>query len=205
MAHINLLPINYRRRTLTWVRLRQWLVAWLLAWTTLVPAWWIKDRERRAAQSAMEPLEHEFAAVMKLQAENRRMLAKLNDVGTRETLLGELQAEPPPLLSVALVSRSARNSGGELFVDHLTYDSHYAQRQLYERQKKDPQRAKILPEQVIHRDLVLTGLGVNNLAIAAFVVALRDAGVFNRVDLKSAVQSADSDRPAIQYLVECRF
>jgi Tfp pilus assembly protein PilN len=203
MAHLNLLPYGFRRRTLVTSHLRQWVIACAVAWVALVPTWWLKQSKRQAAIAALDPLEQNYALLTKLQAENRQMKARLNDVGTRETLFGELQAEPPSLATIALVSQSARGSAGQLVVEHLAYDSHYAERQQLEQRKKDPKASKELARQTIDRELTLIGVGMHNLAIAGFVVALRDSAAFQRVDLKSAVQDPQGGR--IKYQVQCHF
>ena len=53
--------------------------------------------------------------------------------------------------------------------------------------------------------LTLRGIGADNLAVAEFVVGLREAGVFERVDLKSAAESESTRSHTTVYQVECGF
>jgi hypothetical protein len=47
------------------------------------------------------------------------------------------------------------------------------------------------------------GEALDNLAIATFVAALRDTGLFRRVELKSSIGSKSPDSRAHAYSVEC--
>ena len=53
--------------------------------------------------------------------------------------------------------------------------------------------------------VTLQGIGVNNLAVARFVVALRETKAFDRVELKSSAETGSADSPACSYLVECSY
>jgi hypothetical protein len=53
--------------------------------------------------------------------------------------------------------------------------------------------------------LSLRGTGLDNLAVAKFVVALRSTGAFSQVDLKSSVGNKTEGEQERSFLVECQY
>jgi hypothetical protein len=53
--------------------------------------------------------------------------------------------------------------------------------------------------------LRLEGLGVDDLAVARFVLALRSSGRFDRVMLKSSANTAGTGIDVREFLVECEY
>ena len=53
--------------------------------------------------------------------------------------------------------------------------------------------------------LTLKGIALDDLAVAQFIVALRDTGVFHAVELKSSLVTQLAGGPAREYFVECTY
>jgi len=201
--HVNLLPWEYRRRRLTLYRLRRWAAVWLVCLLAEGGLWWVQGDRHEAVQQRLVTLERDFSSVSRLQLDNGRMRARLTDLSKRETLLGQLQSEPAPLLMVGLASQSARDCAGRVCIDHMQYASATPA-------ANDPPPAKggkkeVAPLPPAERGkLTLAGRGLDSLAVSKFVVGLRDSGVFERVELKSAVgDSAASGTHGYTYALEC--
>jgi Tfp pilus assembly protein PilN len=202
MSRINLLPRQYRLQSLLWTRLREWAVMCAVCWTILLPAWWIKQSEFETAAESLDPLEQSYASLVQLQADNRRMRIRLNDVGNQENVLGGLQSEPPALATVAATSSSARRGQGRVWLQELSYVS---RRELAPVVNSADRKAQASKAPVIVRELSLKGIGRDNIAISKFVLALRSTGLFAQVDLKAAILGAQPDSNEITYQVDCRF
>lgn len=204
--HINLLPWHYRRRCLLRRRLRQWSIAWAIVALSLA-AGWLDQRERwHAALSQLEMHEVRYDEVRAVKSEIARLAAQQQSVGKQQDLVSQLQQTPPPLLTLALVSASAAKCEGRVAVARLAYSE--------ETPVAGPAPAAPAPpggqtplaaatRPAYRGRLTIDGIGADNVAIAEFVLGLRESGVFERVDLKSAAASTSRDLSVTAYQVEC--
>ena len=205
--HINLLTLNYRRRCLVHRRLRQWSIAWAVVAAALLGGWLAERSRWLAVMEDAEIHEQRYDEVRALRGEIARLTAQKKGLGNQQALVGRLAQAPPPLLPVALVSASAGKCQGRVAVRRLVYN-----------QEAVPQAAASPPvaPTVARPDdrsaedrnrqsarLTLEGVGIDNVAIAEFVVGLRESGVFDRVDLKSAAASLTQAGIVTAYQVEC--
>jgi Tfp pilus assembly protein PilN len=53
--------------------------------------------------------------------------------------------------------------------------------------------------------VTLKGIGIDNLAVAQFVLALRQTKALDRVELKASVEQGTVGGAARSYLVECEY
>ena len=188
-TYINLLPGDYRRRTLIRRRVAQWSIAWGLGLTATISIGSAQYQRYQDAQHVMMAHERAYAPLQFLKDETAKTQKQLAALGTQESILEQLHDDRPPLAVVGLVSRSARQCEGRIRVDQLLV-------------KHDLKTSK---NDKAPGTLSLRGTGLDNLAVAKFVVALRSTGAFAQVDLKSSVGSkveADQERA---FLVECQY
>jgi Tfp pilus assembly protein PilN len=196
-THLNLLPQSYRRRRLIRRRVWQWSAIgslWLLA---AGGVYGMKSRQLEKQQAQRTALEMEYAPVEKQAAEIAAIRSQIEQLQQREGLTLKLADEQPVLAVLGVVSRAASSCNGDVCVQRLSLT-----RVVPAQQATGNADASAAPS---HRALTLTGIGVDNLAVARFAASLGDAEVFETVNLKSAWQQTRGDAMARSYLVECAF
>jgi hypothetical protein len=205
---VNLLPFEYRKGEVLRRRLLQWSLVWTLCLVTAIGVWWLKQNRYRASFHAADAAQRRYLPVERLVEESEKTRIELKGLRAKGTLWGQLRDERPLLTLIGLVSRSARQCNGRLDLHRL----------LFERQEEHPKtddrrrdRGNQQPQQPAEEEtrpwavVTLEGEARDNLAVATFVVALRDTGVFRRVELKSST-GKDSVKPGVRsYLLKCEI
>lgn len=197
--HLNLLPISFRRRLLFQRRIREWLAIWgaaLIAAISLsVPGWLelhnrLRDLEERRRQ---------VLPVQTLITQNDRLRRRITDLKSSQSLLKELETEHLTFHVLGVVSRSAAVCDGRVQVQFFSFDR--SQSSL----PADPGKDQTKAPPVVEERLVLSlkGISVDNLAVARFVVALRESELFSSVDLKSLAGAPTASPGVRTYLIEC--
>lgn len=207
-TYVNLLPWSYRRGCLVRRRVRQWSIGWGIVALAVIAVWLEERSQWQAALAAVESQEQRYDEVRALRGEIARLTAQKKGLGSQQDLVGKLQQAPPPLLPVALVSASAQKCEGRVAVRRLTYDEHAASQNAATAQASAQpmaQTAGAIPAPSVREParLTLEGIGADNVAVAEFVVGLRESGAFGRVDLKSAAATASGAGNLTSYQVEC--
>lgn len=205
---VNLLPFAYRRSTL----LRRWLLEWSLIWIlcllVLAGVWWLKQVRCRATSRAMKAAEARHLPLTKIVQQGEIARAELERLQAKGTLLGQLRNERSLLTMVGVVSRSGSQCDGRLIVRDLLYQAAEQPPKRPGRPHKGPQPTRQPPaaeEPVSRASLTLSGEALDNIAVARFVVALRDAGIFRRVELKSSVGKNSADSSLRSYQLNCEI
>ena len=210
-TNVNLLPWDYRRSRLIRRRLRQWSVVWSLT-ALVLAAGWLEARSRwQAALQETENEEERYDEVRVLRGEIARLTAQQKNLGEQQELVRRLQQAPPPLLPLALVSASAAHCGGRVAVRHLFYNEQPPKSSAVTVSAPIPgpaangQPPASVPKTVERQpaQLTLDGVGADNVAVAEFVVGLRESGAFERVELKSTAASVTRSGNVTTYQVEC--
>lgn len=205
--HVNLLPKSYLLRRLARRRLRQWSLVWLAVVAGLAVVW-LDERSRwAAALEELESSEQRYDEVRLLKGEIGRLTAQKQGLGKQQALVVRLQQAPHPLLLLALVSQSAARCEGRVAAQHLVY----AEDVVAPQPVAAPQTPRTAAQAAATSDsrplrsgqLIVDGIGADNIAIAEFVLGLRESGAFDRVDLKSAAASATPAGAVTSYRVEC--
>jgi len=203
---VNLLPFEYRRKQLLRRRVLQWSVVWAACAAVTLALWWAKQTRYVAALRAMETAQRSYRPVRQLAGECETMRAELDALHARGTVLKQLRDERPMLTLIGLASRSASRCQGRLVVREM----------LFQRDDRDakgaPRKAKPPPKEPSQPEtgeppkwgsVTFKGDALDNLAVAAFVVGLRDSGLFRRVELKSSLGKNSEKTKLRSYLVEC--
>ena len=134
------------------------------------------------------------------------MQAALKEFNAKGTVLGQVRCDHPPLSLLGVVSQSARRCEGRLVVQHLTFERKDKQHTEGNRppQPGDPKR--LVPDrQDSWGCATILGDAMDNVAVATFVVGLRDSGLFRKVELKSCLRSPTAGREIRSYLLECEI
>ncbi|MBN2477594.1 MAG: PilN domain-containing protein [Pirellulales bacterium] len=206
-THLNLLSFDYRRRQF----LRGWLLRWSLVWAACVvlaavPCW-LKQVRYGIADRKLQTAQRRYAPVDKLAREVDAMSAELRTLEAKGTVLGQVRDDRPLGTLIGLASRSARRCNGRLVVRKLSF-----QRQQPQSEQNKPPRGRSTKQadsppapkkRLPWAAVTFSGEALDNVAVATFVVGLRDTGLFRRVELKSSVGKDAPNAEIRSYVLEC--
>jgi len=216
-SHLNLLPLEHRARETARRQLLQWGLVWVVCAVATAGAWWLKRDRCRAVRQRLEAFERDHAPLEQIVQESARMRAELDRLLAKGTLLGKLLDEKPPLTLIGVVSRSARTCDGRLVVQTLAFRRRERPPQVDDPAPGDRRRGPAgapasdrkepagpaAPATEPWGSVALEGKAMDNVAVATFVVNLRESGLFRRVELKSSVDKSAADGQIRTYLLEC--
>ena len=209
MTHTNLLPLDFRRRLLVKIRLLQWSVAWGLSLVAVVGFWAVESVDLQAQIRQLQTLERQCDPLRKIDADNSRVRERLAELEQRQSLLADLDTVQYPLLLVGIVSQGTHRSHARVQVRNfslapITEVSAKSAQSAHQVKKKNNETQA--EENVSARmRLTLKGIALDDLAVAQFIVSLRDTGVFHAVELKSSLVTQLAGGQAREYLVECTY
>ncbi|MDB5340630.1 MAG: hypothetical protein JWN70_6249 [Planctomycetaceae bacterium] len=202
--HLNLLPIQLRRRTLLRTRLRQWGFIWAtmcaVAILLLGRSWYVLS----AAYGDLATWERRASGVQAVHEQNERLRVQIEGLRRRLAKYGDLNSEQIGLKLLATVSQSSAKTSGSHQIQKLSFNQTLvADAPVH----ATPNAATTAtpPKTREVRALVLSGVAKSNITIAEFVSTLRDSGVFQKVDLKSSQGNKTNTKGPRQYQVECTF
>ncbi len=200
--HLNLLPWKLRCRLLLRRRLREWSTAWMLL-AALLTAWygWECQGVFRS-QQLLSVAARRASTVQSIDTKNQKLRQQIDLLNARLAKYGHLQGEQLGFQLLATISHSSRYCAGRIQIQKMTFSHTQVAA------PPAPQGTDETEKFPTHRDvrkLSLSGVAKNNLTIAQFVTALRDAGVFQAVDLKSSQGNVLADAESRTYHLECSF
>jgi Tfp pilus assembly protein PilN len=211
-TYINLLPWVCQRNQLVALRLRQWLAIGAAVAVVLGVLCVARLQSRQAAESRLQGLKLEYTPTETLSKEITTLRARLAELSSQESTLAQLEDPRPALTLVGLISQSARKCEGRLKVETMALRSSegpQASAKPGEAAKTAPAPAATSPAPASTAggatSVSIKGIALDNLAVAQFVVALRQTKAFERVELKASVEHASPGMPARSYLVECMY
>ncbi len=225
-AFANLLPFEYRQRQLLRRRIRQWCMLWGLCALVIAGAWWAKRLHYRIMLRNRQAAERSFLPLAELAQESQALRNELAELRAKGTILGQLHDQRPLLSLLGLAGRSAQECRGRLVVRKMRFERHElgspggsaragrAQRGPAAAGQSQRPGERAGPLVAGHSagasaapwgTVVIEGEALDNLAVATFVVQLRDSGMFRRVELKST-QGATTPTGSLRiYVVECQI
>lgn len=196
-THLNLLPWKCRRGQMVRLRLAQWSLPGALIVGVLAIGSLVEWSSSQAAQQRLERAEWEHAPLARLQGEIKTLRGRLDELDRQEKALAQLDSPRPALSLLGFVSQSARECGGRLRVEHLS---------LHATEEAAKTAAKTPGEKSAGASAVsIRGTAADNQAVARFVMALRETGAFDRVDLKSSEEKSVEDRRTCSFSLECTY
>ncbi len=225
-AFANLLPFEYRQRQLLRRRIAQWCALWALCALVIAGAWWAKRLHYRIMVRNREAAERSFLPLAELARESQALRRELAELRAKGTILGQLHDERPLLSLMGLAGRSARECHGRLVVRKMRFERHELGAAGTRARagagqggvasaggsNRSDDRAGTLVAgsspgagSAAWGTVVIEGEALDNLAVATFVVQLRDSGMFRRVELKSTQGTTTSTGSLRTYVVECQI
>ena len=216
-SSLNLLPLEHR----VWETARRGLLRWCLVWAVCAVAavgvWWLKQGRCRATRQRLQVAQREYAPMETTMQASDRMRNEIDQLLAKGTILGKLLDEKPPITLIGVVSKSARTCNGRLVVHSLSFRRHERPSEGDARAPKNRQANPGKPPPTGRKgpaepaaaktepwgSIALEGKATDNVAVATFVVNLRESGLFRRVELKSSVGESTADGQVRSYLLEC--
>ena len=187
-TYVNLLPTQYRRKQLLWLRLKQWSVIGCLALGALAVSCCIEMTRNSRNRLRLDALRSEYTQV-KDTADKVEILKKdIDDLKQRESIVLSLVEEQPILTLIGLISQATSKCDGGLCV----------QRMQLERRDAADSRANT-------KVLLLEGMAADHHLVARFAAALRETEAFQRVELRSSTRRILQEVEGQAYSVECVY
>jgi len=201
---LNLLPLGHRVRELTVRRLLGWSLVWAVCAAATLGLWWPKQGRCRTARQAREAAQSSFEPLEGLLAESDSMQEELDWLQANGIVSGKLLDDKPVLALIGQVGQSASECHGRLVVRNLLFERREHPVEIDQPEPKGPKEKTPEPEDTGPWAVVtLEGEAVDNLAVATFVVGLRDSGLFRRVELKSSHEKSPTQNAFRSYQIEC--
>ena len=192
---INLLPSSFRKQQILRKRIIQWTIAtcvvlvfgWLLHWHEL--------HEQSAQAQRLEGLVREHQPTRTMLHELVGMRQQLVDLQQQESIARELEDQRNALVLLGLIGEAAKKTNGRLRVTkmELTNFQHIV----------NPDRENSRGEE--RATLLLSGVSLDNPAVAEVLESLQDSGVFRHVELVTLKQRESGGVALRDYQLRCEF
>jgi Tfp pilus assembly protein PilN len=194
-TRINLLPMSFRRQQMARRRAIQWMV---VLCAVLLGGWashWFELREQTVLAEQLEVLSREHRPTQSMLKQLMKMRHRLVALQEQETIARELENQRSPLTILGVVSQTAGATKGRLRVTQL---------ELSNFQVPGAAPGAVLPGAHVS-NLSLTGVALDNPAVAELLDGLQDSGLFGRVELKSMKEREGGGGTLRDYQVQCEF
>ena len=195
-SHVNLLPYRVLRQQVVHRWLRRWLVIGCVAAAAMALAVGNLWHAAQVAGTQREQLEEDYRPVKKANRDIQSLRAQIAKLQQQKAISMALSDNQPPLTVVGLISRAAQSCRGNVVVQQLEF-----KRAAVSKSKGSTTDHRLRGAGL----LSLNGIGQSNVAVAQFAAALRDSGVFERVELKSTQAEKRVDGEFRNYSIECVF
>jgi Fimbrial assembly protein (PilN) len=190
---INLLPQSFRQQQVLRKRLVQWSS---IISVVLVSGWgwhWYEMREDRQLTQQLETLSREHAPTQAMLKHLVEMRQQLKELEQQETVAKELDCQRNALTLLGVISDTARKTKGRLRVTKFDITNFQAPSGA-----SDNGAGKTA-------GLTVSGVSLDNPAVAELLDGLQKSGVFRRVELATLKEREDKDAALRDYEVRCEF
>ncbi len=185
-THLNLLPMSYRRGQLIRRRLKLWCALWLVAIGGTVLLGWTQWSQYQADATKLASLRVRYQPLAVMKRDVASLREKIGALQRRESLALSLADERSMLGLLGLLSQASQSCDGRISIGRLSLI-----------RSGDSKSATSV--------LTLSGVAVDDIAVAQFASVLREANAFADVDLKSTGSTTVSGLEARAYSMECTF
>jgi hypothetical protein len=195
---VNLLPRSFRIQQIFRRRVIQW--ASIIS-AVLVTAWgwhWHEMREERQLARQLDTLRREHAPTQRMLKQLVEMRQQLVDLQNQETVAKELDCQRNALTLLAVISDSAQKTKGRLRVTKLELTNFQGAQSTGAVPAGTTPGAK-------PPGMLLSGVSLDNPAVAELIDGLDNSGVFSRVELTTLKEREDKDASLRDYEARCEF
>jgi hypothetical protein len=206
-SHLNLLPISFRRRKLLRSCLLRWSVLWAVTCAVTVGACLLQYQRLCAAKRYAAALAQQSRPLRQMKSESERMEKELQELHGGESLVTALETPRSAFQLIGVISRSTRLGENNVWVNRLELST-FRRRVPTKTPSSPPKRASGSREENVEEErklLRIQGNAVNDLAVARLVGELRDAAVFETVELKSTTAAEVLGQSLRQYEISCTY
>jgi Fimbrial assembly protein (PilN) len=189
---INLLPQSFRRQQIVRKRAVQWTS---IISVVLATGWgwhWFELREAKELSQELEGLSREHAPTQTMLKQLEGMRHQLVELQQQESVAKELDCQRNALTVLGVVSDTARKTKGRLRLAKFDL-SNFQSGQVGE----GANGAKA-------SSLVLSGVSLDNSAVAELLDGLQKSSIFSRVEV-TLKEREDKDASLRDYEVRCEF
>lgn len=192
---INLLPMSFRRKQMARKRAIQWMA---VICAVFVAGWishWFELREQRVLAQQLEVLSREHRPTQSMLKQLMKMRHRLVTLQEQESIARELESQRNALVILGVVSKTAGVTKGRLRITQLELTDF--QNMHLEAEKNAAAAAT--------SSLSLTGVSLDNPAVAELLDGLQDSGLFGRVELQMMKEREDGNGSLRDYQVKCEL
>lgn len=201
---INLLPPKTRLKIQFRSMLRRFSRIWCLAGVGAMACAAVQIWECWHTGHRLAVLESRCLPLYAVQHEIQKDYKELQLLQSRCAMLDQLQPADHFIDLLGVLVQATRAELGKLHIQRLSLQS--SQSAVSVASKSATRGAPAIPTLAATTStLSLQGLADDDEALAQFVAALRQSGVFERVELKVSSQVSGGSRTARQYQLECRY
>ena len=200
----NLLPVSVRNRRFAVSSVKWWAAAWVV--TALAAFYFCLERNRSMTdlETAAARVAAQAQPLRKIRAHERSLQKKMSQIRQRESWLTESDSGQT-LQLLGIISHAACDNHGRISVETLTVQE--IERAVEEKPSQtvpQPRKpARVQTEKKMQLDL--NGIAVDDLAVASFVALLREAHVFESVELKSTLSEVVNNHEIRKYELSCLY
>ena len=192
---LNLLPPMLRRQQLLRRRVVQWSMVLCLGAVLGSLAQWYVLRQHHVLERRLEVLAREHQPTRTLLNELINMREQLAELEQQELVANELEHQRQVLALLGVISHAGRETNGRLRVTQV---------KLTDLQSVQPADAS-RPAASSPGSFVVSGVSLDNPAVAELMVSLQDSGLFSHVEVVSMKQRDGGDVELRDYELRCEF
>lgn len=189
-THLNLMPARYRRWALVRAAVTAWAGVWLLGLAVTFCIWWQLTSGWGDVHKEASQLERRYAPTLALKREIQAMRQRLAGVRTEEEAAAGLESDHPGITLLGLISRASKACNQRLHVRECVLERTTSARE-----------AATGASQI----LTVKGAALDLLCVTRFHALLRDAALFQRVELRPTTSERIGDLDAYAFHVECLY
>ena len=193
---LNLVPLSFRRRLLFRRRLRQWCGVWLLCAIALGSAAIGEYSHVVRLRNTLMQREQQCKPLHETEQDTERVGQQLAEVRERSAFLTTLQHGDRPAQLLGFIGR---------FACLPKHSIHLVECNLSTTGLAVSTRSTSAPQGITGRRLLLKGIAVDDLAVARFVSALREAELFDNVRLQSSIDAVEDSDASCRFEVTCEY
>jgi len=201
----SLLPPHVASRNFLSSATRTWAIIWGFVVLGTFGYCAIQRDHMDQQQATVDRLAEQAEPLTKLRSEVRRMKAEIKKINEREAWMTEADSNCT-LQLIGIISQAGQANNGRINVQDLVLER--VEEQIGEPEKSKSKRKTSTakkPQLRQRTTLNLTGYAVDDLAVASFVSMLREARVFESVELKSSLSQVFQGHETRQYQVACVY